>query len=77
MSNYTQKLKNPKWQKRRLAVLERAKWRCEDCGEDASELQVYHCAYVRALEPWEHGDDLLMCLCAVAPPPKSKPSRGT
>ena len=29
---YTEKLKDPRWQKKRLEILERDNWECQDCG---------------------------------------------
>lgn len=60
---YAEKLKDPRWQKRRLEVFNKADWKCEDCGAGDKELQVHHCYYIRSLEPWEHGNDLLICVC--------------
>ena len=61
--NYSEKLKDPRWQKRRLDVLCAANWACEDCGRRDLELHVHHCAYIRAMQPWEYGLELLMCVC--------------
>lgn len=61
---YAEKLKDPRWQKRRLSVLEAAKWACEDCRAKDKELQVHHCVYIKGLEPWEYDISLLMCLCS-------------
>lgn len=63
--SYADKLKDPRWQKKRLEIFETHGWRCEDCGTKTRTLHVHHCFYIRALEPWEHGSDLLMCLCDV------------
>ena len=60
---YSAKLKDPRWQKKRLQVLEIAQWRCEDCGERSKPLEVHHCAYVRGHEPWQYDFNLLMALC--------------
>ena len=60
---YQEKLKDPRWQKRRLEVFNKAMWKCEDCWANDKELQVHHCYYIRSLQPWEHGDDLLICVC--------------
>lgn len=61
---YQEKLKDPRWQKRRLEVLNAAFWRCEDCKSSDKELQVHHCYYYGKLQPWEYGSELLMCLCS-------------
>ncbi len=64
MPSYSEKLKDPRWQKRRLKVLEKHRWTCEDCGGTASTLEVHHCYYITGRQPWEYDDDLLMCLCS-------------
>lgn len=61
--SYAEKLKDPRWQKARLAVLERANWKCENCQTDAVELHVHHLAYLKKKEPWEYPLDYLMALC--------------
>lgn len=60
---YSEKLKDPRWQKKRLEVLERAGWVCEDCGTDTKQLEVHHPHYIKGREPWEY-DRSLMCLCS-------------
>lgn len=62
MSAYAEKLKHPRWQKKRLAVLERAKWRCECCEDDKETLQVHHLIYSKGV-PWDAPDETLECLC--------------
>lgn len=62
-SDYAQKLRDPRWQKRRLEILEAAQWKCEDCENDGSELQIHHCCYIKGREPWEYTRNSLMALC--------------
>ncbi len=38
MSEYLEKLKDPRWQKKRLAVMERAGWKCQCCSETKKTL---------------------------------------
>ena len=59
--SYAEKLRDPRWQKRRLGVLERAGWKCQNCGNREMELQVHHLVY--GGEPWDASDDTLECLC--------------
>ncbi len=60
---YSEKLKDPRWQKKRLEILERANWACEDCGSKKKTLHVHHCFYVSRRQPWEY-DVGLMAVCA-------------
>jgi len=63
MKTYSDKLKHPLWQKKRLEILRIADFQCEDCGRRDQELQVHHCAYISGLNPWEYDSALLMCIC--------------
>src|SRR5690349_9251321 len=62
MNNYSAKLKDPRWQKKRLSILERAGWKCQCCEDDKSTLQVHHLIYGDC-EPWDVPDETLECLC--------------
>ncbi|MEM1337294.1 MAG: HNH endonuclease [Bacteroidota bacterium] len=59
--NYSKKLKDPRWQKKRLKILERDNWTCQHCGDTETELQVHHWKYNG--EPWEANDSDLATLC--------------
>jgi len=63
MSNYFTKLKDPRWQKKRLEVLEFSDWSCEVCGDTESTLHVHHKQYIKGREPWEYGLQQLAVLC--------------
>lgn len=60
---YWEKLKDPRWQKKRLEVLERFGFTCFDCKDQSTTLHVHHGYYERGLDPWEYPDDTLFCLC--------------
>lgn len=60
---YSQKLLDPRWQKKRLEILNRDNWTCQYCGETKVTLHVHHEAYERGKEPWEAEDYLLTTLC--------------
>jgi hypothetical protein len=53
--------KSPKWQKKRLEILERDQWKCRACLDDESTLHVHHVAYDG--QPWEVDDSLMQTLC--------------
>jgi len=61
---YTDKLKDPRWQKKRLKILERDGWSCQRCGDTDNTLHVHHRRYLYAVEPWDYGDSLLVTMCA-------------
>lgn len=60
---YADKLKDPRWQRRRLEIFQRDEWRCTRCGRDDLTLHVHHVEYVG--EPWEAPDSVLRTLCEV------------
>lgn len=64
-STYGQKLLDPRWQKRRLEILERDGWKCQepDCGDKTATLHVHHRWYEPGADPWDAGDDALVTLC--------------
>ena len=69
--SYAEKLQDPRWQKRRLEVMERADFRCQWCGCGDETLHIHHGCYYKAgapelvsMEPWEYPLDALWCLCA-------------
>jgi len=59
---YWKKLRDPRWQKKRLEIMQRANFCCESCGEETQTLNVHHGFYDRR-EPWEYPDCSLWCLC--------------
>ncbi len=63
MANYYELLKHPLWQKKRLLVLERESFCCEQCGSSEKTLHVHHTYYESKLKPWEYPDESLHALC--------------
>lgn len=63
MSKYAELLRDPRWQKKRLEVLEAAGWTCASCFDDKTELHVHHLRYKWNAKPWEYSNDELSCLC--------------
>lgn len=62
MSEYSQLLRNPFWQKKRNSILERDNYTCQVCNDQFTNLQVHHKYYVDAM-PWEYPDEALITLC--------------
>ncbi len=63
MSAYTEKLKDPRWQKKRLETLEAHGWKCDFCLKTNKELHVHHDFYNG--DPWEVPEDALFVLCSL------------
>jgi hypothetical protein len=51
---YSEKLKDPRWQKKRLEVLQRDDFTCQLCGDAETELHVHHHSYTKGRMPWEY-----------------------
>ena len=62
-SSYSKKLRDPRWQKKRLVIMERDEWKCQQCAASTTTLNVHHCYYVRGREPWDYEDESLVTLC--------------
>lgn len=63
--SYSELLKDPRWQRRRLEVFERAGFTCEDCDAADKTLHAHHCLYRPNCDPWDYPLDELRCLCEV------------
>lgn len=63
MKKYSEKLKDPRWQKKRLEVFERDNFCCQGCCDTESTLSVHHLRYIPNREPWDYPNDLLLTLC--------------
>lgn len=59
---YSEKLKDPRWQRRRLEIFTRDQWTCLCCGSKDKPLSVHHLVY-RKLEPWDYPEHLYQTLC--------------
>jgi len=64
-SEYSQKLLDPRWQKKRLEILQRDDWACQSCGDTESTLHVHHRRYLSGKDPWDIDSCLLVTLCDV------------
>lgn len=61
--SYSDKLKSPEWQKKRLEILERDAWQCQCCGDTEETLQVHHLYYEKDNDPCDYPDESLITLC--------------
>ena len=62
-TTYGDKLKDPRWQKRRLEILERDEWTCRACHDKTTTLHVHHRYYEAGAEPWDSPAEALITLC--------------
>lgn len=61
--SYLEKLKDPRWQKKRLRIFERDKWKCVECGASNNTLHVHHLKYFSGANTWDYDDVHLATLC--------------
>ena len=62
-NEYHEKLKDPRWQKKRLEILERDGWSCKFCGSSEKTLHIHHLFYFKGKDPWEIHNGFLITLC--------------
>ena len=66
MTTYSEKLRHPLWQKKRLEILERDNWCCWLCSSKDKTLHVHHIFYDSGYEnPWDYPNCFLITLCAI------------
>jgi len=58
---YAEKLRDPRWQKKRLEILNRDNFTCQCCGDKDSTLVIHHKVY--AGDPWQVTKDNLITYC--------------
>ena len=60
---YSQKLQDPRWQKKRLEIMQRDNFTCQACGDTESELHVHHKQYTTDLPQNELSENLITYCC--------------
>ena len=62
--DYKERFKDPRWQKKRLEILDRDDWKCRSCLSKDETLNVHHMTYDNDIEnPWEYDNGNLITLC--------------
>jgi 5-methylcytosine-specific restriction endonuclease McrA len=61
---YSEKLKDPRWQRRRLELFNSKNWQCEYCNEHRAQLHAHHVHYIKGMPPWDYPDELIVVLCS-------------
>jgi len=62
--SYSDQLKHPNWQRRRLEILQRDDFTCQVCMNKDETLHVHHKQYVKGRAAWEYAEHELVTLCA-------------
>jgi hypothetical protein len=61
--SYSELLRDPQWQRKRLEVLQRDDWKCIHCARGDLTLNVHHRMYRKGAKPWEYDESELQTLC--------------
>jgi hypothetical protein len=62
-SDYSKKLLDPRWQRKRLEILDRDGFQCRSCGARDRTLHVHHRYYEYGRDPWDYDSKILVTLC--------------
>ncbi len=60
---YIEQLNDPRWQRKRLEIMERDNFACSCCGTTFLKLNVHHLYYLKGLKPWEYDNEAMVTLC--------------
>lgn len=60
---YWEKLQDPRWQKKRLEVLESFNWECYGCKTKGDKLNVHHFWYETGKDPWDYENECYVAVC--------------
>lgn len=61
--SYSEKLRDPRWQKMRLEIMCRDNFACCRCSRDDKTLNVHHYYYKPKFNPWDYPDGALVTVC--------------
>lgn len=61
---YAEKLKDPRWQKKRLEIMQRDDFTCQVCKDNSTTLHIHHKFYIYGNDPWDYEDNCFLTLCA-------------
>jgi len=64
--DFAKQYKDPRWQRKRLEVMQRDEFKCRMCGSgenDGTPLNVHHSYYEHGKKPWEYPKNSLVTAC--------------
>lgn len=66
-TEFQRQLQDPRWQKKRLEIMERDEWTCQRCGDTKATLTVHHKSYrfdgEKFADIWDYDKSNLITLC--------------
>jgi hypothetical protein len=60
---YSEKLQDPRWQKKRLEIMSRDGFECVNCFSKTNTLTVHHFYYISGRMPWEYPNGSMKTIC--------------
>lgn len=63
MKTYAEKLRDPRWQRKRLEIMSRDNFACCNCKDETITLNVHHIKYIQGRDPWDYDADNFETLC--------------
>ena len=63
--SYSEKLQDPRWQKKKTEILIRDNFTCTRCNGTDVTLHVHHLEYIRGRDPWDYDNSKLALLCSI------------
>lgn len=63
MKAYSDQYKDPRWQKKRLEIMERDGFACRHCDSKTETLNVHHAYYKKGFCIWEYHESTMITLC--------------
>lgn len=64
MNNYKSQYLDPRWQKKRLQIMERDNFTCKVCNNNENTLNVHHLYYVPGKKVWDYPNSAFITACA-------------
>lgn len=61
--SYTEQLRSPLWQKKRLEIMQRDNFTCHRCLSKDKTLNVHHVTYAKNKKAWEYSDSNYITFC--------------
>ena len=60
---YSEQLKHPNWQRKRLEIFTRDNWACKICGNTEMQLHTHHLYYEPNILAWEYDNESIQTVC--------------
>lgn len=63
MPSYKELLLDPRWQIKRLEIMQLDAFKCRVCESKTKTLHVHHLYYISGNDPWDYPNDALVTMC--------------